>query len=214
MATKNMPKPETAPAVAEPLKNSLTEPFEPLSTETISAGNEYLAELKRNQVLQIIESYHHDFDHFYESIQNAVDACQRAFVEYEKQNRSAEYTPLVDVEINLKTNRLTVIDNGLGMSKDVVRKFFFTPYATLKNIDSAATQALQRGEKGVGATFLSYGSEYVHLSTITNGREMNCCKLERGLSWCKKKLPLLPLPTVKSLRVSRQTSFVTPRNSR
>jgi hypothetical protein len=197
MATKNMPKPETAPAVAEPLKNSLTEPFEPLSTETTGQVTEYLAELKRNQVLQIIESYHHDFDHFYESIQNAVDACQRAFSEYEKQNRSAEYTPRVDVEINLKTNRLTVIDNGPGMSSDVVRKFFFTPYATLKNMASAATQPLQRGEKGVGATFLSYGSDYVHLSTITNGREMNCCKLEGGLSWCKKKLPLFPLPTVK-----------------
>ena len=127
MATKNMPKPETAPAVAEPLKNSLTEPFEPLSTETTGQVTEYLAELKRNQVLQIIESYHHDFDHFYESIQNAVDACQRAFSEYEKQNRSAEYTPRVDVEINLKTNRLTVIDNGPGMSSDVVRKFSSRP---------------------------------------------------------------------------------------
>lgn len=196
MATNNSPPhPESSPAT-KVLKNSLAEPFEPLSAEAAGEDATYFRELRRNQVLQIIESYHHDFDHFYESIQNAVDACQRAFSEYEKQNRSTEYSPRVDVEVNLKSNSLTVIDNGLGMPSDVVRRFFFTPYATLKNTGSAGTPTLQRGEKGVGATFLSYGSDYIHLSTVTTQAEMTCCKLEDGLSWCKKKRDLFPLPTV------------------
>jgi hypothetical protein len=179
------------------MSNSLTKSFDPLSTAEWDQSGSYIAELKRNEVAQIIASYHHDFDHFYESIQNAVDACEKAFVDYQRRKRGAEYTPKVEVVVNLQTNALAVIDNGVGMPMAAVLKYFFTPYATLKAVPATAREGIQRGEKGVGATFVSYGSNYVHLSTRSaENNEMTSCKLIDGLDWCNQKRPLLPLPHV------------------
>lgn len=149
----------------------------------------------RNEVAEIIGSYHHDFDHFYECIQNAVDACQKAFADYQSKGQSANYVPEVAVAIDLKANTVTVSDNGVGMSKEVVLKFFFTPYATSKSGDGKATD--QRGEKGVGATFLSYGSNFVHVSTLSaETGELTSCTLSNGLAWATKAKGLLPMPQV------------------
>ena len=52
-------------------ENSLTEAFNPLQViEEEGEGDRYAAELMRNKVAEIISSYHHQFDHFYESVQN------------------------------------------------------------------------------------------------------------------------------------------------
>src|SRR5947209_1814836 len=181
------------------MNNTLRKPFNPL----LSIGNatdEYAARLMRNEVKEIIGSYHHTFDHLYECIQNAVDACEKAFVAYQHGAKSTDFLPLVSIIIDLQNNQLTVVDNGVGMPNDIVIKYFFTPHATLKPSSSTYDQEgiRQRGEKGVGATFLSYGANHIHLSTKSKEtKELTSGLMENGLQWCKEQLPLLPMPEVK-----------------
>ncbi len=175
-------------------ENSLTEAFNPLQViEEEGEGDRYAAELMRNKVAEIISSYHHQFDHFYESVQNAMDACERAFRKAEAEGASADYTPSIRVIVDLKENSFTVVDNGLGMPKSVVLKYFFTPYATLK----ADSEDRQRGEKGVGSTFLSYGSNRICVSTVAQDTgELTSGELRDALKWCRKEIVLLPMPKV------------------
>ncbi|XBO88669.1 hypothetical protein AAGG43_24115 [Bacillus paranthracis] len=61
--------------------NSITEAFNPLNlTNESSLTEQYNAEVMRNTVKEIIGSYHHQFDHPYECIQNAVDICEELFI--------------------------------------------------------------------------------------------------------------------------------------
>src|SRR5205085_2241279 len=109
------------------------------------------------------------FDHLYECVQNAVDTCERSFQAAGKASGDVSvlrYTPELQVEIDLCSNTLTVVDNGEGMTKDVLERYYFTPHATLKSLfEAPGDEVRQRGEKGVGATFLSYGSNFIHIST-------------------------------------------------
>ncbi|EMN7731572.1 ATP-binding protein [Bacillus cereus] len=179
--------------------NSITEPFNPLIlTNESSITEQYNAEVMRNSVKEIIGSYHHQFDHPYECIQNAVDICEKLFYSLMQHGSSIDYVPTVRIIVNLKDNSLTVIDNGLGMSKEVIQKYFFTPYATIKSIIDNDESIRQRGEKGVGATFLSYGCNLIHVtskSRVTG--EITSGILENALDWCNKEIELIPMPVVK-----------------
>ncbi|QWH49274.1 ATP-binding protein [Bacillus mycoides] len=179
--------------------NSITEPFNPLIlTNESSTTEQYNAEVMRNSVKEIIGSYHHQFDHPYECIQNAVDICEKLFYSLMQHSSSIDYVPTVRIIVNLKDNSLTVIDNGLGMSKEVIQRYFFTPYATIKSIIDNDASIRQRGEKGVGATFLSYGCNLIHVtskSRVTG--EITSGILENALDWCNKEIELIPMPVVK-----------------
>lgn len=179
-------------------ENSLTDPFNPLVVlQDADQNGAYTARLRRNEVSEIIGSYHHTFDHLYECIQNAVDACEQAFEKQPGEVGETPYQPDIRVTVNLRDNTITVLDDGVGMTKDVVLKFFFTPYATMKASEDQGTQASQRGEKGVGATFLSYGSDHVHVSTLSaETGQLTSCEMLGGLSWARQKQPLLPMPQV------------------
>lgn len=177
--------------------NALADAFNPLRSLIDRENELYAAEILRRQVSEIIGSYHHHFDHLYECIQNAVDACERAFRYYQDNPESTPYIPMIQVTIDLQLNALTVLDNGLGMSKDDVTGYFFTPHASLKNIGGSGFQIRQRGEKGVGATFLSYGSNSTSLCTKSQlTGEMTSGKLEGALQWCNQSVDLLPMPMV------------------
>ena len=177
------------------MSNALTAAFNPLMALSKTDGNEeYVAELLRNQVSQIIGSYHHQFDHLYESIQNAVDACEKTLDAYEQKNQ--DYLPEVQVVIDLDQNKLVVIDNGVGMSKEELTQFFFTPNATLKG-GFDASRGRQRGEKGVGATFTAYGTNSIHISTKKlSTDETTSGRLECGLDWVNKDIKTIPMPQV------------------
>ncbi len=180
------------------MDNTLVASFNPLKILGDTTDT-YAAELMRQQVKEIIGSYHHQFDHLYECVQNAVDACERAFTVFSKSSDGADYVPSVKITIDLEHNSIKVIDNGLGMTNNVVTRYFFTPYATMKSglAGNSESTARQRGEKGVGATFVSYGSNSLSLTTLdkTSG-ELTAGKLEDALSWCNGARPLLPMPEV------------------
>lgn len=180
------------------MSNALEKPFNPLTISTLFPDDQqydqYVAELLRNQVNQIVGSYHHHFDQLYESVQNAVDACEKALSHYKAADQ--DYLPEVQVIVNFLENEVTVLDNGIGMSRDDVIKYFFTPNATLK-AEPQASGERQRGEKGVGATFAAYGTNHIHVTTKQLGSgEITSCSLKLGLDWVNRKTKLSPMPEV------------------
>lgn len=63
-----------------------------------------------------------------ELIQNAVDACRVMAEEAEhmEKYRYDPYLPVIQIIIDHKTNKMIVMDNGIGMDNDVLTKFFLT----------------------------------------------------------------------------------------
>lgn len=63
-----------------------------------------------------------------ELIQNAVDACRVMAEEAEhmEKYRYDPYLPVIQIIIDHKTNKMIVMDNGIGMNNDVLTKYFLT----------------------------------------------------------------------------------------
>ena len=122
---------------------------------------------KKREIKNILDSYTGWFDPFSELIQNALDALEsRAAVDN-------DFTPKLWMRIDLKDQSLSVTDNGIGFSKDQFRNFL-APTITFKKREN-------RGNKGVGATYLAYGFNFLQvgtkspcyefIGTLANGRE-------------------------------------------
>lgn len=63
-----------------------------------------------------------------ELIQNAVDACRVMAEEAEhmEKYRYDPYRPIIQIIIDHETNKMIVMDNGIGMNNDVLTKYFLT----------------------------------------------------------------------------------------
>lgn len=158
MASRNPPPPASTSARQflvnwDPLESDL-------STEIVSAT------IKR-QIKNILKSYTGWYDPFSELIQNALDAVEA------RRRKQDLYEPTIWIRIDLKQNQLSVTDNGIGFAEDQF-KSFLAPNVSFKKNNS-------RGNKGVGATYLAYGFNFVQIGTKTpefefigsmkNGRE-------------------------------------------
>ena len=117
---------------------------EALSPEVVSAT------IKR-QIRNILKSYTGWFDPLAELIQNAIDA-----VEHRKQ-REKNYQPNIWIKIDLKEGLVCVTDNGVGFKEDEFRTFLAPNVSFKKHND--------RGNKGVGATYLAYGFNFLQIGT-------------------------------------------------
>ena len=83
------------------------------------------------------------------------------------------YVPSVTILIDLKNNRITVTDNGVGFEEQQYVKFL-APNFSFKNGHT-------RGHKGVGSTYLAYGFNYIQISTkspefVARGKMLNARK--------------------------------------
>lgn len=137
-------------------------PFDPLSFKNTKINDAALGALKR-EIENILSSYVGWYDPFCELIQNALDAVE-ARAEYEKSaGTEAAYQPRVDIRIDLDDNALTVTDNGIGLDKEKFESFL-APNFSFKTGNS-------RGHKGVGATYVAYGFNYIRVSTKVPGFE-------------------------------------------
>ena len=98
-----------------------------------------------------------------ELIQNATDACK------ERKERSGNYKGEVTVSLNTEEKRLTVKDNGVGMSIDTIVNYYLSAGSTYRNSDEWAkrysnsrgkSKVKRNGRFGIGvlATFLLGGS--------------------------------------------------------
>ena len=122
---------------------------------------------RKREVKNILKSYTGWFDPFSELIQNALDALEA------RAAGDDDFTPTLWIRIDLKDKSLSVTDNGIGFSEDEFRNFL-SPNVSFKSQKN-------RGNKGVGATYLAYGfnflqvgtktPDYEFIGTLTNGRE-------------------------------------------
>ena len=159
--------------------SKITQEWDPL-TEGIDDVNWVLATRKR-EINNILKSYTGYFDLFAELLQNALDA-----VEKRKSEENKEYIPKVWIDIDMKGNSVSVTDNGYGMSFNEFQQFV-RPNLSFKDTE------LSRGCKGVGATYLAYGFNYLLAST--KGVDGSYSRvLGNGKEWVDDKSGTKPSP--------------------
>lgn len=127
--------------------------FDPLKAKQV-ADTEVAANALKREISNILSSYVGWYDPFCELIQNALDS-----VEEKAEGLGKDYIPKVSVIVDVESNTLIVSDNGVGLDK---KKFeqFLAPCFSFKSGNA-------RGHKGVGATYLAYGFNDIHVSTKT-----------------------------------------------
>jgi hypothetical protein len=137
-------------------------PFDPLEFKNTKVNDAALAAVKR-EISNILSSYVGWYDPFCELIQNALDAVEARYALEKSAGDNDSYRPLVHIKIDLDQNSLTVSDNGIGLDQDKFEQFL-APNFSFKTGDT-------RGHKGVGATYVAYGFNYMRISTKTPGFE-------------------------------------------
>lgn len=135
-------------------------PFDPLEFKNTKINDAAIGALKR-EIGNILSSYVGWYDPFCELIQNALDAVEARSAQEKSAGSGQDYTPNINVIIDLDDNTLTVTDNGIGLDKEKFEQFL-APNFSFK---SGGT----RGHKGVGATYVAYGFNYMRVSTRVPG---------------------------------------------
>lgn len=134
----------------------------------------------KGQVDGVLSSYTGFFDVFSEMIQNALDATQ-------KRARSGdEFQPRIWIEIDIGKGIVRVVDNGTGMAENEFL-LCFCPYVSFKRGEDL------RGKKGVGATFLAYGYNYIHLQSKVGESRLSAV-LRQGRQWVEDRTNRLHRP--------------------
>ncbi|MEU4164550.1 ATP-binding protein [Actinoplanes sp. NPDC026670] len=147
----------------------MTETFDPLA----AADPDLVAGAIKQRVRNIIRSYNHAADLLAEPIQNAVDEVDEAFRE-DHSNRGS-----IVVGIDCSTNKISVRDNGRGITSENVRKLL-APDVTQKA--ELFRNGRSRGHKGVGLTFLAYGFNFFEIESRTAGEHYRV-RVENARQW-------------------------------
>ena len=121
-------------------------------------------QLKRDKrsIHSILHSYVGWYDPFAELIQNALDSV-------EKRAQKEKFTKKISIIIDEQQNQCTVSDNGVGLDETAFHRFL-APNESFK-------EKGERGSKGVGATYLAYGFNYIRIDTRTKHFE-ECGEME------------------------------------
>ncbi|MBU1017914.1 ATP-binding protein [Patescibacteria group bacterium] len=127
--------------------------FDPLEAK-YTKGTEAATNAIKRELRNILNSYVGYYDPFCELIQNALDS-----IEERAKTEDKVYQPKLWITIDIKDNSLTVSDNGIGLN-EVTLKAFLAPDFSFKSGNT-------RGHKGVGATFLAYGYNFMQIYTKT-----------------------------------------------
>lgn len=135
-------------------------PFDPLEFKNTKVNDAALGALKR-EIENILSSYVGWYDPFCELIQNSLDAVEARVAAESAAGTEEGYVPSIRIRIDLDQNSLTVTDNGIGLDKDKFEQFL-APNFSFKS-------GKTRGHKGVGATYVAYGFNYMRVSTRTPG---------------------------------------------
>lgn len=155
--------------------------FNPL--EARFEDEELVRQLQQGTVANIRDSYHGRYDSFAESIQNAVDAIVKRWSPWTGPGGpvpGGEHAerPQIRVTIDCATQTVEVFDNGSGMTDSALRSAL-VPNVSLKRGDSD-----QRGHKGVGTTYLTYGHDFFEVETKTASGIIGY-RMVQGLTWIK-----------------------------
>lgn len=153
-------------------------PLDPLS----HIGNQDEKQYRRRTIQGILESYHGNYDVLAEAVQNAVDAVEDAHLS------GYSDTFLVEVTVDLTKNWISILDTGIGMIAEQVASAC-APNISFK-IPSVKRDKknLYRGYKGVGLTFLAYGTDdiTIHSKEASTGT-LTKARMQYGCAWTKEK---------------------------
>jgi hypothetical protein len=172
----------------DPLKAS-----EEFDTEIASAA-------KKRQIKNILKSYVGLYDSFSELIQNSMDAVDK-MAELSDDN----YEKIIWIKIDLVNNYFSITDNGIGFNKKEFEAFL-APNISFK--DGRNT----RGNKGVGATYIAYGFNYLQLGTKHPEFEFTG-EINNGRTWVEDKEGIVTRPTVKKSETLHELFNQIPRGS-
>lgn len=128
--------------------------FNPLDVKSTATTEAATRAIKR-EIENILESYVGWFDPFAEVIQNSLDSLEERLI-----SEGPNYTPTLWILINVKDQYLSVTDNGVGLDKSQFESFLAPDFSFKSGEES-------RGHKGVGATYLAYGFNYIQVGTKT-----------------------------------------------
>lgn len=142
--------------------------FDPLNVNDPASPDESII-LKRTKrsIHSVLHSYVGWYDPFAELIQNALDAVEKRAQKDGRQNK-------ISIIIDERLNQITVSDNGIGLEESAFYKFL-APHESFK-------EKGERGSKGVGATFLAYGFNYIRIDTKTKHFQA-CGEMEEARNW-------------------------------
>lgn len=150
-------------------------PFDPLEFKNTKINEAALGALKR-EIENILSSYVGWYDPFCELIQNSLDAVEARISHEKAAGTEGTYTPAINVIVDLDDNSLTVTDNGIGLDKEKFEQFL-APNFSFKS-------GKTRGHKGVGATYVAYGFNYMRVSTKVPGFEASG-RILNARNWLK-----------------------------
>jgi hypothetical protein len=123
-------------------------------------------------------------------IQNALDAVEKRSAENAK-----GYEPSVTITIDVSANAVSVTDNGCSMNLQPFKRFLKLNFSFK---DGPAT----RVSKSVGATYLAFGFNYLHLATKPGPGTVYAGVLRDGRTWLDDTKGIIPRPTVEPLAIS------------
>lgn len=125
-----------------------------------NADSEIITAAQKREIKNILKSYVGMYDSFSELIQNSMDAVDKR-AEFET---DTGYIRKLWLTIDLAENSFSITDNGVGFNKKEFESFL-APNISFK--DDGKT----RGNKGVGATYIGYGFDYLQFGTKGFGHE-------------------------------------------
>jgi hypothetical protein len=159
--------------------------WDPLEYSEDNLDDEILSGVKKRKIKNILKSYVGKYDPFSELIQNAMDAVEKR----EFQNEERDFQKKLWLTVDLQQNKFLITDNGIGF-KESEFNAFLAPDISFKDGDNT------RGNKGVGATYLAYGFNYMQIGTKTE-RFSFTGKLEDGRKWLEDNKSLEERPKIR-----------------
>ncbi|CAM5463529.1 ATP-binding protein [Sphingobium scionense] len=148
--------------------------FDPLRiSEKQAAEESALRDRQKRNIYSILHSYVGWYDPFSEMIQNALDSVDKRALTADE-----TYKKCISIRVNAQENSVTVSDNGVGLDQASFQQFL-APNVSFKD-DTA------RGSKGVGATYLAYGFNYLRVETKTKNFSASG-EIEGGRNWLHDK---------------------------
>ncbi len=156
------------------------DPLESATTQSI----EILSAAKKREIYNILKSYVGFYDPFCELLQNAMDAVDTR----KRELGEKSYKKRICIRIDIQRNSVSVTDNGIGFN-DEQFKTFLCPNVSFKDV------TYTRGKKGVGATYLAYGFNYLQLGTKTADFAI-IAELKDGRRWVDDKEGIVTRPMV------------------
>ncbi len=167
--------------------------WDPLvSSKNVDA--EILSSAQKREIKNILKSYVGMYDSFSELIQNAMDSVDRR----EQYSNEDNYQKKLWITINLQDNSFTITDNGVGLNQKEFQSFL-APNISFKDGSES------RGNKGVGATYIAYGFDYLQFGTKSKSDQYSG-ELTEGREWVEDYKGIVTRPVVKN-SVITETAF-------